>query len=63
VSRLVIRTYTFTCDAPRCDRVITGLTGRCEENSARAAWSEATAEGWTTGPGADEHYCPVHRAP
>jgi hypothetical protein len=60
VTRLVVRTYTFVCDAPGCYAAIDGLTGRCEENSARAAWVEATAEGWTGNGGSDTHYCPEH---
>lgn len=63
MSRLVVRTYTFVCNAPGCHAAIEGLTGRCEENSARAAWSEATAEGWSAGQGDDEHLCPAHSTP
>ena len=61
MTRLVIKTYAFTCDAPGCHASIDGLTGQREENSARAAWSEASAEGWTTGERDDEHRCPAHR--
>lgn len=61
MTRHVVRTYGFECDAARCEAVIDGLTGRGEENSARAAWAEAAAEGWTAGTRDDQHYCPVHR--
>jgi hypothetical protein len=60
MTRLVVRTYTFVCDASHCDQAIVELTGCREENSARAAWSEAAAEGWTTGRGENEHFCPRH---
>lgn len=62
MTRLVVRSYTFACNEPRCEVAIADLTGCGEENSARAAWSEAAAQAWTAGPGPDEHFCPEHSA-